>query len=828
MKKLTFLALFFSFSTFTYAQLDAGQDQIICNIESAILSASYTPLSESTSDYALEEIALNMDPSNSGTNVTGLIEDTYTDVIDIGFDFCFYGNMFDQLLISTNNYVTFNLGEVNGYSPWNTYPIPSAFPPGNVVNAIMGPWMDLNPWIGGNLYYNVYGVAPYRRFVVSFENFGYYGGNCVGLQFNGQIKLFETSNVIEIHVQNQPLCTGWNNGESVLGIVNEDESQFLIAPGWNNTQMTANYQGYRFIPNGGAATLTWTNNMGDTIGYGNQVTVSPTVTTTYTITADECPVQISDDVTITISPPILVQEVVDDNLCPGEFFGSIDITANGGTPPFNYSWTSQSEAFNSNNEDISNLSADTYYLTIEDNVGCDSVFGPYVINPPVAPISIQANTINPSCYGFSDGAIVAIIGGGTPSYTYHWTSNNPIGVNDTATLTDLLAGSYTLEIIDNNNCIDSAIIVLEDESLINLQTNTSNYNGYNVSCYGGSNAWIACQASGGQAPYSYAWVDQNNDTIFRQADIYDIGAGTYTLITKDAHDCPVISTHQIIQPDSLAIFIDDISHKSCTYNNDGHIVVQSAGGPAMPINSQNFLPHSYTWRASNSFYAEGNSIFNLTENSYIVSVKDQNQCLKEKVITINNAPEVIADYYVMNDTVTVNYPYLNIYDKSIGNIVNWQWQISNGFFYESQHIINLDLSTNLDSSGIKYFDLRLVVTDEFSCKDTVYGRLTIKEEHTLFVPSSFTPDNDGNNDLFRVYHHSMREETFSMTIFDRYGSVIFQTDNPNVEWDGRNMFTSNEVMTGTYTYVLRYQDFENRIYDHTNCENCSGTITLLR
>ena len=138
-----------------------------------------------------------------------------------------------------------------------------------------------------------------------------------------------------------------------MGIVNEDQSQSLIAPGWNNTQMTANYQGYRFTPNGGAANLAWTNNVGDTIGFGNQVTVSPIVTTTYTVTADECPEEITDDVTITISPPILVQEVVDDNLCPGEFFGRIDITANGGTTPFNYSWSSQSGAFNSTNEDIS-------------------------------------------------------------------------------------------------------------------------------------------------------------------------------------------------------------------------------------------------------------------------------------------------------------------------------------------------------------------------------------------------------------------------------------------------------------------------------------------
>ena len=97
-----------------------------------------------------------MDPSNSGTNVTGLVDDTYTNVIDIGFDFCFYGNMFDQLVISTNNYVTFDLTVANNYSNYNTWPIPNANAP---FNAILGPWMDLNPNNGGSLYYNVYGDA---------------------------------------------------------------------------------------------------------------------------------------------------------------------------------------------------------------------------------------------------------------------------------------------------------------------------------------------------------------------------------------------------------------------------------------------------------------------------------------------------------------------------------------------------------------------------------------------------------------------------------------------------------------------------------------------
>ena len=95
-----------------HAQIDAGTDVIICDIENVDLSANYTPNSIGTNDYTIESIPLNMDPSNSGTNLNGLGDDIYSGVIDIGFDFCFYGNIFDQLLISTNNYLTFDITNV--------------------------------------------------------------------------------------------------------------------------------------------------------------------------------------------------------------------------------------------------------------------------------------------------------------------------------------------------------------------------------------------------------------------------------------------------------------------------------------------------------------------------------------------------------------------------------------------------------------------------------------------------------------------------------------------------------------------------------------------
>ena len=114
------------------------------------------------------------------------------------------------------------------------------------------------------------------------------------------------------------------------------------------------------------------------------------------------------------------------------------------------------------------------------------------------------------------------------------------------------------------------------------------------------------------------------------------------------------------------------------------------------------------------------------------------------------------------------------------------------------------------------------------CKDSIYGRLAIKEEHTPLIPNGFTPDLDGNNDTFKIFHHGMRTETFSIAIFDRYGSMVYQSNDPNMAWDGTN-FKGTQLISGTYSYVIEViKDFEYRIYDHTNCSNCTGTITLLR
>ena len=75
----------------------------------------------------------------------------------------------------------------------------------------------------------------------------------------------------------------------------------------------------------------------------------------------------------------------------------------------------------------------------------------------------------------------------------------------------------------------------------------------------------------------------------------------------------------------------------------------------------------------------------------------------------------------------------------------------------------------------------------------------------MYVPNAFTPDLDGRNDVFRVQHHALREDTYHIAIYDRLGSLVHNSNDPNDEWDGTNDFTGNKLGTGVFTYYISYK-----------------------
>jgi hypothetical protein len=183
-----------------------------------VVSIPYAP----PFDYAL--------PSGTPININN--DDRWSDVIDLPFTFCFFGNNYNQLIVGTNGEVSFNVSDANSTSDWE---FTNTIPTNNtgvtpVPNAIFGAYHDLNlSAAGSSVVWDITGTAPCRNFVVSFKDVPHY--DCDDIITTQQIVLYETTNTIEVYIQDKPDGCSWNNGNAVIGIQNETSTIAYTPPG---------------------------------------------------------------------------------------------------------------------------------------------------------------------------------------------------------------------------------------------------------------------------------------------------------------------------------------------------------------------------------------------------------------------------------------------------------------------------------------------------------------------------------------------------------------------------------------------------------------------
>jgi hypothetical protein len=238
----------------TYAQnpsaslhLNTGNDTIVsCRNQPLSFVADYTK-TYTTSSYTVDSIAYCPPVSYTiGNQVLVNIDDMYSNTISLPFSFCFFENSNSYLIIGTNGLISFDVSYAGGYCNWT---LSAACPDTSLpLNAIFGPYQDLDPSVGGEFLYKVVGTYPDRMFVLNINSVPIF--SCYSLLTTSQIVLYEGTNIIDVYLENKPLCSTWNGGNTVIGIQDSAGTTGYSPPGRNTSQWQTTHEAWRFMPSG--------------------------------------------------------------------------------------------------------------------------------------------------------------------------------------------------------------------------------------------------------------------------------------------------------------------------------------------------------------------------------------------------------------------------------------------------------------------------------------------------------------------------------------------------------------------------------------------------
>ena len=449
----------------------------------------------------------------------------------------------------------------------------------------------------------------------------------------------------------------------------------------------------------------------------------------------------SDSLTIAVPNPLNSSSTNSDYngygvSCATATDGNIDISVNGGLSPYNFIWNNGATT-----EDLNNLSAALYILTITDANNCQLIDSIDITAPTLLSVNITiTDSIN--CNGSNDGKALATATGGTGTINYLWSNGQ-----NTATATGLTAGTYTLTATDANGCTATQSINITEPAAITLNINNS----VSISCNGANDGEATATVSGGSNPLSFLWSDGQNTAIATA-----LAAGTYTVTATDANGCTATGSIVLSEPTALSLVINNNVAISCNSNNDGEATATATGGTGT-IN--------YAWsNGQNSAIATG-----LAAGTYTVTATDANGCNTLDSITLS---EPTALSLVVNNNTAISCNNSNDGEATATatggtGTINYLW--SNG-------------QNSATATGLVAGTYTVTVTDANAC--FLLDSITLLEPTTvsLVINNGTAISCNGNNDG------------------DATATATGGTGAINYAWsNGQNTATATGLTAGTYT-----------------------------
>jgi gliding motility-associated-like protein len=471
--------------------------------------------------------------------------------------------------------------------------------------------------------------------------------------------------------------------------------------------------------------------------------------------------------------------------------GSIDVSATGGTGTLTYLWddpAAQTTAI------ATGLQAGSYNVTVTDANGCETVAGPYTVNGSGVPTITLANQTNVICSGGSSASIDITVSGGTTPYTYAW--SNGQAVED---ISNLAAGSYTVTATDNNGCTVSSTVTITEPSPISLSVLIGN-----ATCVGDDGV-IDLTVSGGSAPYTYQW-DNGQAT----EDLNNLANADYEVTVTDANGCSTTYGGPVtVALDTTISLQTAVTDLDCSGDSTGSVsLVVNNAAPA----------YTYIWSTGDT----SASLNALGAGTYEVTVTDASGCSISTSTTVNTplVPTVsayIGQVGVVNDSIELGDEItLNAGNDQTATGVTYSWTANPsdvGFTTANA------VSTNATPESSGDYSFTVIAISPDACSDTSTVTVYVNELLDPAVPTAFTPNADGTNDLFSVVNLPV-EHLIEFKVFNRWGTVVYD-DATNGVWDGS--YNGVAQPTDAYIYLISYQrpqDAEPVVL--------RGQVTLLR
>lgn len=497
---------------------------------------------------------------------------------------------------------------------------------------------------------------------------------------------------------------------------------------------------------------------------------------------------ISEEITIDLPEPLLLGFEVPtlpggvNIACNGESSGSINLVPVNANGNLTITWTGP-DGFNSNDENLSNLEAGEYCVTVVDELGCEANECISLTEP--TPLTASFDVTSVTCSAGSDGEVTITVSGGVPVYEISWSGLD--GFTGTgSTISDLAADTYCADVTDANGCTEIFCVDIFQPFEISIALSSPETNGFNIPCFGDNSGSVSSVITGGTGDYAYSWSGPNGYSSVSQNPI-NLSAGEYCLTITDSQGCSASECITLTEAPGIEFTFDVFEfpngfNTSCGDVCDGSINVTINGGA---------LPLEFVWTGPPGFSSDTQNLTELCAGTYTITTTDANGCVQSASITLTEPDPILID---LESPVFGGGFEVSCFGESTGSIqttvsggsdnLTYTWTGPGGFSSDQANLQDLAAGT-----------YELVVTDDTGCSNQ--SSITLSQPDEALTTTVIAPEfPSGDN----ISCPGFNDGTIESTAFGG-------TEPYEFNWNGPDGFTSGsqnieELAAGDYTLVV--------------------------